>query len=79
MSKSEVLGQHLQRLRRAAGFTQERLAAQTGVAVSNIRNWEQGHRTPNVFALFKIAQALGRPMEDFVEGAMKSKGATGHR
>ncbi len=52
--------------------TQERLAAQAGLAVSNIRNWEQDHRTPNVFALHKIAQALGRRMEDFVEGVAHS-------
>jgi DNA-binding XRE family transcriptional regulator len=68
MAKSETLGQRLRRLRQAADFTQERLAAQTGLAVSSIRNWEQDHRTPNIFALFKIARALGRRIEDFVEG-----------
>src|SRR5712692_1744230 len=66
MIRSETVGQRLRRLRRLAHFTQVRLAAQTGLAVSNIRNWEQDHRTPNVFALLKIARALGRRMEDFV-------------
>ncbi len=68
MTRRETVGERLRRLRYAAEFTQERLAAQTGLAVSNIRNWEQDHRTPSVFALFKIARALGRQMEEFVEG-----------
>jgi transcriptional regulator with XRE-family HTH domain len=75
MIKSETLGQRLRRLRQAAHFTQERLAAETGLAVSNIRNWEQGHRTPNIFALLKIARALAQPMEAFVEGVVRSKKA----
>jgi transcriptional regulator with XRE-family HTH domain len=68
MKKAETLGERLKRLRKAANFTQERLAAETGLAVSNIRNWEQGHRTLNVFALFKISRTLGRKMEEFVDG-----------
>jgi transcriptional regulator with XRE-family HTH domain len=75
VKKSETLGQRLQRLRQAANFTQAQLAAQTGLAVSNIRNWEQDHRTPNLFALLKVARALGRRMEDFVEGVVHSQGA----
>ncbi len=68
MKSAETLGQRLKRLRQAANFTQERLGAETGLAVSNIRNWEQGHRTLNVFGLFKIARALGRKMEEFLDG-----------
>jgi transcriptional regulator with XRE-family HTH domain len=79
MRKSETLGQRLRHLRRAADVTQERLAAQTGLAVSSIRNWEQDHRTPNVFALLKIARALGLRMEDFVDGAVHSKKAAAER
>ncbi len=68
MESTEGLGQRLQRIREAAGLTQVGLAEKTGLPVSNIRNWEQDHRTPNIFALFKIAKALGAPMEDFVAG-----------
>jgi transcriptional regulator with XRE-family HTH domain len=71
VKQSDTLGQRLQRLRQAGNFTQAQLAAQTGLAVSNIRNWEQDHRTPNLFALFKMAQALGRRMEDFVQGVVQ--------
>ena len=79
MRKGESLGQRLQRLRQAAGITQEQLAAQTGLAVSNIRNWEQDHRTLNVFALFAIAHALERRMEEFIEGVVPSHDAVGGR
>jgi transcriptional regulator with XRE-family HTH domain len=74
VKKTETLGQRLQRLRQAANFTQTQLAAHTDLAVSNIRNWEQDHRTPNLFALLKLARALGRRMEDFVEGVVESRG-----
>ncbi len=72
MKRAETLGLRLKRLRQAASLTQERLAAETGLAVSSIRNWEQGHRTLNVFSLFKIARALGRKMEEFVDGVAET-------
>jgi transcriptional regulator with XRE-family HTH domain len=49
-------------------MTQEDLAAQSGLSVNNIRNWEQGQRTPGVLAVYQLAKALGVPMERFVEG-----------
>jgi transcriptional regulator with XRE-family HTH domain len=64
----ETLGTRLQALRLAAELTQEVLAARSGLPVTSLRNWERDHRTPGVFALFKLAQALGLPMERFVEG-----------
>lgn len=67
MKKGETLGQRMKRLRQSAHFTQQKLATEAGVAVSNIRNWEQDHRTPSVYALFRIARTLGRKMEDFLE------------
>jgi hypothetical protein len=54
----------------AAGgrVAQEGLAARSDLPVTSLRNWERDHRTPRVLALFKLAQALGLPMERFVEG-----------
>src|SRR5436305_8273849 len=67
-TNNETLGGRIQALRLAAGMTQERLGKESGCGAPNIRNWEQGHRTPNVFAVFKLAQAVGLPMERFVVG-----------
>jgi transcriptional regulator with XRE-family HTH domain len=62
------LGQRLRQLREQAGLSQAGLAREAEISVRNVQNWEQGPRVPTVFALYKLARALGRPMEDFVEG-----------
>src|SRR5262245_45560946 len=68
----ETLGQILQRLRQAAGLTQEQLAAKAGLSVHNIRNWEHDHREPGLGAVYKLSRALGVPMEEFGEPAAES-------
>lgn len=75
MKEAETLGRRLRHFRQAANLTQEKLATATGLGVSNIRNWEQGHRTPNVFALYRLARALRVPMERLVEGV--AQGSSG--
>jgi transcriptional regulator with XRE-family HTH domain len=67
MTKGESLGQKLQRLRLAAGYTQEQLAEAAGVSVHNLRNWEHDHRQPRLEAVFKLAKALNVPMEEIAE------------
>jgi transcriptional regulator with XRE-family HTH domain len=62
------LGQRLRQLRERAGLSQAGLAREAGLSVRNVQNWEQGPRVPTVFALYKLARALGRAMEDFLEG-----------
>jgi transcriptional regulator with XRE-family HTH domain len=64
MGKTESLGQRLQRLRLAAGLTQEGLAARAGLPVGSMRNWEHDHRRPGVAAVYRLARALGVPMEE---------------
>ena len=73
MKDLETLGQRMKRLRKEAGLTQEGLAEATGLALPNVRNWEQGYRVPNVFALYGIARAVGRPMEDFLQGVARQE------
>jgi transcriptional regulator with XRE-family HTH domain len=68
MASKETLGTRIQSFRLAAGLTQEQLAARSELPVSSLRNWERDHRAPGVVALYRLAQALGLPMERFVEG-----------
>jgi transcriptional regulator with XRE-family HTH domain len=70
---AETMGQRLKDLRAQAGLTQEALAARSGLPVGTIRNWEQGQRIPGALALYRLAQALGLPMERFVEGVEEGK------
>ncbi|WP_032717194.1 helix-turn-helix domain-containing protein, partial [Salinispora arenicola] len=55
-------GDRLARLRRQAGFTQEQLAARSGISVEVVRKLEQGSRnTARLDTLHALARVLGAP------------------
>ncbi len=49
--------------RRAAGMSQESLAAAIGTSQSRISKWERGEEMPRIEALYKIAEATGTTAE----------------
>jgi transcriptional regulator with XRE-family HTH domain len=49
-------------------LTQDELAAETGIDSSNIRAYEKGRATPNVFTIVRIADALGVEPGDLLAG-----------
>ena len=58
------------RIRREnAGLTQAKLAELTGLAVSNISAIENGRCPVGLAVAKKLAEALGRPVSEFVEPA----------
>lgn len=64
-SKSE-----LQRLRRAAGLSQSKLALRAGLSLNAIRYLEGGERkSPSADTVVRIAGTLGVPMEALFEDA----------
>lgn len=73
MAGSETLGQRLQRLRLAAGLTQEELAQKAEVPVWSLRNWEHDHRLPGLVPVYKLARALGVRMEELAVCAVKQE------
>ena len=58
-------GRALKLWRVAASHTQATLAAETGIPTSTLCEWELGHRAPTPGGLAKVAEALGREVEDF--------------
>lgn len=58
----------LKELRAAAGLTQTQLAEQSGASLGAIRDYEQGKREPLLFTGFKLARALGVPVDAFADG-----------
>lgn len=70
MAPGETLGQRLQRLRLAAGLTQEELASKAGVPVWSLRNWEHNHRLPGLVPTYRLARALAVPMEELAVCAL---------
>jgi putative transcriptional regulator len=65
------LGNRLRELRTAHDLTQAALAAAVGVSRKTINTVENGVFVPSTVLALKIAQALGRPVEDvfFLEGS----------
>ena len=55
----------LAELRNKAGWTQAELSYQSGVSLSMIEKVESGKRRPGGDNLKKIADALGKKMDDF--------------
>jgi transcriptional regulator with XRE-family HTH domain len=74
MPAKESLGQRLQRLRLAAGLTQEQLAEAAGVPVWSLRNWEHDHRLPGLVPVYKLAKVLGITMEELAVCAVDQTG-----
>jgi DNA-binding XRE family transcriptional regulator len=52
-------GANLERHRRLKGWSQAQLAAESGLPLRSIQNWEQGHRAPRLEAVANLAKALG--------------------
>jgi DNA-binding XRE family transcriptional regulator len=56
------------RIRREnAGLTQAQLADMTGIAIANISAYENGRRTMGLSVAKRLAEALKRPVSEFVE------------
>lgn len=60
------IGANIQKARKAAGLTQKQLSELTGVHVVTIQQYELGKRQPRIEMLVKIADTLGRTVNDFV-------------
>jgi transcriptional regulator with XRE-family HTH domain len=58
------MGQRLQQLRQAKGFSQTQLAEAAGVPVGSLRNWERGRRVPLLDAAARIAVALESSLDE---------------
>ena len=52
-------GERIRRARKAAGFTQDQVAARLGKSKGLVANYESGYRTPDDETLSAIAETLG--------------------
>ena len=66
---SESFGQRLRRLRKKAGLTQEELAFKVDVSLMTLRRWEKGNSTPRTEFVKRLAEALGVPQSELLEGS----------
>lgn len=69
----EVLSTNLKRLRNIKGFTQGELADKADISRNAYRDIEKGVSEPRVSNLQKIADALGKPIQDLITPIPKMK------
>ncbi|MDB5162662.1 MAG: putative Transcriptional regulator, family [Candidatus Saccharibacteria bacterium] len=62
------LSKRIAELRKARGFTQERLASEASLDRVAIANIETGKRRPTVTTVYRIAQALRIDVDKFFQG-----------
>jgi transcriptional regulator with XRE-family HTH domain len=74
--KGETMGEHLVRLRRAAGLSQPKLAKAAGIPLSTLRQWEQGRRLPSWEGAIALADGLGCTLDELAgrEPVARKKG-----
>ncbi len=63
MSLKKLLGSHIKQLREEKGWTQEDLAAETGIGLRTIQNAEGGKHWPVYKNLEKISRKFGMEPE----------------
>lgn len=61
----KLIGRRIKAKREALGLSQEDLAKETNYSNSTISDFECGKRSPNLYAAFSMADALGCSTEDF--------------
>lgn len=62
----ETLGRHLQRLRLARGMSLSQLAADAGIAKSNLSRLEQGCGNPTLDTIWRLSLQLKVPFGDLI-------------
>lgn len=72
-----TLGQNLQSLRLAQGLSLSQLAANAGIAKSNLSRIEQGEGNPTIETIWRLAMQLNVPFSDLVARADMAWGENG--
>ena len=71
----QLFGQHLIELRKAHGWSQERLALESGLARSYVGGIERGQRNLALLNICILAEALGVPPSEMLNFFQQKKSA----
>lgn len=66
LARRRAIGARIRDIRLHAGLTQERLAELAGLDRQAVNRIEQGHQSPILDNLLRLADALGVPLADLV-------------
>ena len=68
MELAEQFGRNLAAVRREAGFTQDRLAAEVYMSRNVLSRLERGHRLPRLDHMVLLARVIDVPVRDLIYG-----------
>ena len=68
-----MLGDNIQKYRKARGLTQEQLAAQIPVVRQTLSKWEKNLSAPDAQALLRLSQVLGVSVETLLDNPQKGE------
>ena len=63
----KLFGDTVKQSRNSQGFSQEKLALDTGLDLTTINEIEKGHRSPKLVTVCKIAHGLGLKPADLLK------------
>ena len=63
----EKLGDHVKRVRKQKGYSQDRLYLEAGFSRATMSRIEHGLVDPQVFTLARIAETIGVPLKKLVD------------
>ena len=73
MLEKEEFGKYLFKLRKAAGLSQEELAACIGVHLNTVSQWENGIYIPKTAKLKRLSEALNTTEAELLSGPTKQE------
>ena len=60
-------GERIKQLRKKKEFSQEKLALDIEMDLTSVNEIENGHRSPKLITMYKIAQALGVSLSELTD------------
>jgi transcriptional regulator with XRE-family HTH domain len=66
IARRRAIGEHIRAARLYANLTQEAVGLRAGIGLASYNRIEQGHASPRLDSLIRIADAIGVPLSDLV-------------
>lgn len=66
IARRQAIGDQIRAARLHANLTQEQVALRAGIRIATYGDVEQGHSSPRLDTLIRIADAIGVPLSDLM-------------
>jgi transcriptional regulator with XRE-family HTH domain len=66
LARRRAIGDRIRAARLDANLSQETVALRAGIRIATYSNIEQGHASPKLDTLIRVADAIGAPLSELV-------------